>query len=258
MVLAAAALLCAAAPAGAEPGGRADVTATLTSQAPGTPTGLGVRVVFHAPGDPGAKPPALRTAVFELPSGLRFDSTAIPQCTASDAELHAFGSAACPADTELTVGKLTAETGFGAPVDPLAGDDHVFNGPNQIIEVITAPGTPFSPGFDRLTISGSTLTAHPPATPGGPPDGQTAIRSIEFRIPVRAAGGKSLITTPPDCAADGAWTSTGRFGFADGSQDTVTATTPCTPSAAPTSPPRQRRARRHRPRRHRAARRVAR
>ena len=162
-----------------------------------------------------------------LPDGLRYDTTTVPECTASDTELQVLGADACPADTQLALGTFSAVTGLGPPVDPLPGDDHVFNGPNQIIEVITAPGTPLSPGFDRLTIQGTTVTAHPPAAPGGPPDGRTAIRSIAFKIPVRTAGSRSLVTTPPDCPPEGHWTATGTFGFADGSSETVASPLPC-------------------------------
>jgi hypothetical protein len=219
-----------AAPASAESARLADFSLGLTGHAPGSPTGMAIRVLFHRAGDPNAKPPALRSAVIRAPSGLRFDSGAVSECTASDAEIRVLGSNACPAASRLTVGPFSAMTGFGPPIDPLTGDDHVFNGANQLIEVITAPGTTISPAFDRLTISGSTLTAHPPSAPGGPPDGQTAVRSIAFAIPVRAAGGRSLITAPPACPAAGMWTSTGTFGFADGTADTVVSTTPCTRS----------------------------
>jgi hypothetical protein len=226
--LVAAATLALPAPALADKGRRADLEIGLTSRSPGAPTGFSLHAALHAEGDPDAKPPPIRSAVFRLPDGVRLDTTAVPQCTASDDELRLFGSSACPADSELTVGRLTADTGFGPPVDPIAGDDHVFNGKGQIIEVITAPGTPLSPGFDRLTISGSTLTAHPPTTPGGPPDGETAIRSIDFAIPVRG----SLITAPPACPADGRWTSSATVGFADGTSETVGSATACTPRSA--------------------------
>jgi hypothetical protein len=228
-----AALGSGAAPVGAESGRLADFTVALSSRAPAAPTGMAVHVQFHRADDPEAKPSPLRAAVIALPAGLRFDTTAVPQCTASDDEIRALGSDACPKDTELTVGRLTGTTGFGPPADPLAGDDHVFNGPDQLIEIITAPGGFSSPAFDRLTIAGSTLTAHPPKLPGGPPDGETAVRSIDFAVPVRGAAGKSLITTAPDCPGAGSWTTTATFGFADGSSDTVASATPCDAAAPP-------------------------
>jgi hypothetical protein len=221
-------MLAAAAPAQAESGRLADFSSAFTTPYPGTPTGLDVHVFLRAAGDPDAKPSPLRSAVIHGPAGLRFDSGAMNECMAADDELKALGPDACPDDTKLTVGTFTAIAGFGPPADPFVGDDHVFNGPNQIIEVITAKGSSASPGFDRLKIDGSTLTAHPPMAPGGPPDGESAVRSIDFGIPVRrGAGGRSLITTPPRCPASRAWTTTATFGFKDGSSDTVTSATPC-------------------------------
>src|SRR5207244_2907117 len=128
--------------AAAEQGRLADFSLGLTSPASGSPTGVKVHVLFHRAGDPNAKPPALRSAVIDAPAGTRFDSGAVTECTASDAEIHVLGSDACPAESQLTLGSFSAMTGFGPPIDPLAGDDNVFNGPGQLIEIITAPGTP--------------------------------------------------------------------------------------------------------------------
>jgi hypothetical protein len=222
-----AALAGGAAPAAAESGRMVDSSLGLTTRAPSSPSGLALHAFFRKADDPNAKPPPLRSAVVHAPTGLRFDTRTVEECTASDDQLRALGSNACPAKTRLTVGSFSAITGFGPPADPFEGDDHVFNGPNQLVEVITFKGSSASPAFDRLTISGSTLTAHPPMAPGGPPDGEVAVRSLDFRIPVRGAGGRSLITTPPDCPADGQWTTTATFRFGDGSSDSVTSRTPC-------------------------------
>src|SRR6266849_4911065 len=120
---------CLAAPAAAEPGRLADFALGLTSRAAGSPTGVKVHVLFHQAGDPNAKPPALRSAVIQAPVGMRFDSGSVTECTASDAEIQVLGSEACPAESQLTVGSFSAMTGFGRPIDPLTGDNHVFNGP---------------------------------------------------------------------------------------------------------------------------------
>jgi hypothetical protein len=229
-------LACAAAPAGADSGRLADFGLALSSTAPGSPTGMTVHVLLRAEGDPEAKPSPLRAAVIRLPDGLRFDTGALPECTASDDEIRALGPDACPPETKLTVGEFSAITGFGPPVDPLMGDDHVFNGHNEIIEIISARGSSASPGFDRLTIEGTTLTAHPPMAPGGPPDGESAVRSIDFAIPVRSEAGRSLITTPPACPAGGEWVSRATFGFADGNAETVGSATPCTRPAGQARP----------------------
>jgi hypothetical protein len=220
---------CAVAPASGGSGRLVDLEGGFTSSSPATPTGMSTHLFFRRAGDPNAKPPPLDSAVIRLPRGLRFDTTAVPQCMASDEEIHALGANACPDETRLTIGSFSAIGGFGPPADPFEGDDHVFNGPSQLVEVITFKGSSASPVFDRVTIRGSTLTAHPPAAPGGPPEGRSSVRSIDFAIPVREAGGKSLITTPPDCPASRRWTTVGTFGFADGSMDTVSSQTPCRP-----------------------------
>jgi hypothetical protein len=222
------AVLCwPAALARAEPGRLADFTFRLTSGSPGAPSGVFTRLLFHREHDRNAKPSPLRSAVIRGPAGLRFDTNAVTECTASDEEIRALGSEACPPESELALGPFTAISGFGPPADPFEADNHVFNGPDQLIEIITGKGGSTSPAHDRLTIEGSTLTAHPPKALGGPPEGEMAVRSLEFRIPVRVAGSRSLITTPPACPAAGRWTTTATFGFADGTTDSVSSRTPC-------------------------------
>lgn len=217
-----------AATAAADSGRLADFSSRLTSTTPGAPTGMKIHLFLRAANDPNAKPSPLRTAVLRFADGLRFDTGSMQECTASDDQIHALGPDACEPASKLTVGRFTADLGFGPPVDPFVGEDHVFNGPGQIIEIITGQGNDASPGFDRVTIDGSTLTAHPPSAPGGPPDGEAAIRSIDFTTPVKVAGGRSLITNPPACPADHRWRSSATFGFADGSKDTVGSSSPCT------------------------------
>src|SRR5438067_2195290 len=102
--------------------GTAEFSARFTSRAAGSPTGLIVHAVFRTANDPSAKPPPLRSAVVRGPDGLKFDTGALAQCSASDSELRVLGSEACPANTQLTVGTLTGDTGFGPPLDPLTGD----------------------------------------------------------------------------------------------------------------------------------------
>lgn len=214
-------------------GERVEFRQTLSSRAPATPSGMTVHVVFRAAGDPEAKPSPIRAVTIAGPPGLTYDSQAAPQCRASDDELRAQGTAACAPETEVGLGTYTAITGFGAPVDPFVGDDHVLNNDHQLIEVITAPGSTVAPGFDRLTIRGADLIAHPPTTPGGPPDGETATRSIDFTVPVRVSGRRSLITTPSSCPVVGAWRFTGTFTFADGATVVRASDTPCDPVPAP-------------------------
>jgi hypothetical protein len=193
----------------------------ISTQKPGKPTGLNFHVLYKHPDDPERKPPAVTAAVFELPKGMRIDDSAVPQCKASDADFRRDGRGACPAETRVGQGKLTAMTGLPG-ADPVSADIVAFNGDGEIIEVVFVENTNAVAGMDRLTIEGSRLVAHPPATPGGPPDGRTVVREIKLQLPRR--GG--YVTTPPGCV-HGSWTARARYEFADGGKTVVKSTSPC-------------------------------
>lgn len=216
-----------AAAASATTGERADFELGFSTGTPGAEAALTLHVVYKAAGDPEAKPSPIRKVVVAAPSGTRFDAGAVPACTATDDELMASGRGACPADSRIGAGKLTADTGFGPPADPVPGDLTLFNAGDEVLEVVTAPGTDRVIGTDRLRIDGSTLTGAPPVTPGGPPDGETAVRQIDFTIE-QATG---FVTTPPACPDGGRWVSTGTFGFKDGAEETLESSAPCEPAA---------------------------
>jgi hypothetical protein len=86
-----------------------------------------------------------------------------------------------------------------SPLDPFVAPDLIYNGGDSLIEDVAFPGTSITAGVDRLRISGSSLTANPPATPGGPPDGRTVPRQVDFSIPAFGP----FIKTPPACPAEG-------------------------------------------------------
>jgi hypothetical protein len=230
-VLAALLLACAggAGAASAESGELVDFSLSLKNPAPASPTGL----ILHVKARGEEKPSPVRTVVYEAPPGTRFDTGTLTECMASDEEIEVLGTEACPPESLLTIGSLTSISGFGPPLDPFEADVHVFNGPSQLIEVIAFQGTTRAAAIDRVTIEGSTLTAHPPKAPGGPPDGEMAVKSIDYEVPAQVSGDRSLITTPPACPASGAWASIGFFDFADESSDTVASTMPCSATAQP-------------------------
>ena len=216
----AAALLIGTGTASAQ-GSYGDFGFDLGTQQPGAGATLRFDVAYRNPSDPNAKPPPVSGAVFRLPEGTRIDTNAVPQCAATDEQIRAQGSAACPAASKVGTGKLVAITGFGPPADPVQGDVHVFNGDRQLIEIVTVPDTDRAAGFDRLTIEGSTLTAHPPATPGGPPDGRTSVKDIH--LVVDRAG---YATAPPTCPAGG-WRYGASYEFANGANQEIAHTLPC-------------------------------
>ena len=214
--------------AGATVNGNAALKLTFTTTAPSASTGVHVDVQLGNPVGSPHKPSPLTGAVIRLPKGTVINTGARPQCSAPDAEMQVAGTLACPSDSQVGKGSLEGQTGFGAPIDPLVGDDTVFNGKDELIEIVTPPGAPApAAGVDRLTIQGSTLTAHPPTVPGGPPDYKTAIKRITFVIPAYGVGDKSYVTTPPSCPRSGHWRTFATFYFADGTTNRVTADTPC-------------------------------
>jgi hypothetical protein len=225
VVLTAASIGCTAAAWGGETD-RGGFELELSTKTPGAVTGLKFHVLYKNPDDPEGKPPPISSAVFELPPGMRIDDDALPKCTASDEDFRAQGRDACPPETRVGEGKLTAMT--GAPgADPVTADVTAFNGDGELVEVVFVEGTNVVAGMDRLTIEDGKLVAHPPATPGGPPDGRTAVREIRLDLPAKTgASGRNYVTAPPDCPT-GTWTSRALYEFEDGGKTTVTSEAPC-------------------------------
>ena len=217
---------------------RTQLVLRLTSDRPDASSGLQLEVAIRDPDQPEGKAPQLVAALFALPDGTVIDTSALPQCNASNEEIAVLGTAACPEAARVGAGDFQADTGLGAPVDPIAGANNVFNGPDELIEIVTLPGTTVAGGIDRLQIRGSTLTANPPFTPGGPPDGRTAPRRISFTIAPRSSdAGLPYITTPATCPPDGAWQTSGTFTYDDGVTETLTDTTACTAATGPSPDP---------------------
>lgn len=216
---------------------RGEYELRLSARTPDAATGLSFRLGYRNPSDPNGKPPPITAASFELPKGTRIDGGAIPACKASDAEFRARGREACPTASRVGGGSLIAITGLGAPLDPVETDVTAFNGGDELVEVVFAKGTNVVLGLDRLEVRGNTLVAHPPATPGGPPDGRTAIRRIAIDLPARRGGsGRAFVIAPAACPTDGQWRSTARFKFADGGATTLTSHTPCIVAAGKRRP----------------------
>ena len=229
--------LTAAAPARATTGhsARVDFSFGFSTVHPAAASGATLFALYRADGDPHAKPQPLRKLVLETPAGTVFDGGALPACSASDAELMIEGTAACPAASTVGGGTLSVITGVGVPVDPVETDATLFNSGDGVIEVFTQQGGHQVLGTDRGKFSnGNTYTANPPLIPGGPPDGQTAVREVHFTFATPAhRSHRSFITTPPTCPAGGHWTSRLTAVFADGVSSTATSTTPCARSHHP-------------------------
>jgi hypothetical protein len=183
---------------------------------------MALGIVYRDPAHPNAKPSPVRRLVIWAPAGTVFAGSAVPRCQASDTELMTLGGSACPAASQVGAGTLVAVTGFGPPIDPYTTDLAAFNDGHGLAEVVSDQHTGLTVGTDRVEIEGSILSATPPAEPGGPPDGQTAVRAIDLRVP-----NKGYVVTPPACPSGGSWRSYASFTFANGTTQTASAATPC-------------------------------
>ncbi len=201
----------------------------FTTARPAAPTGLSTRIAY--PDGPSGKPKAVRSLRIELPAGSRFDPSVVPTCTASDAEL-ALSIDSCPPDSRLGGGTGTVVTGFGAPIDPIAGDVHLYHGSGEIIAAGTPPESRSALTVSRLEIDGNTLTdpSIPPA-PGGPPDGETVAEQVDIAVAPHVTGEgdkqRAFLSSPPICPARLTWTSRISATFSDGSTDSAISHAPC-------------------------------
>ena len=223
-------LLAALAAAGpAHAGERADFELRFAEQTPATPTAWTLHLRYKAPGDPDAKPYAIRYLELRPPAGTRINVDTHPACGATNLEIQLLGDAACPPESRIGTGRLTVMTGFGPPFDPYATDLSLFSTRDGMIEVLKEPDLGVVLAIERLKLEDGALTLTPAVVPGGPPDFKIAARDIDWNM--TSAG---WLTTPAECPADGRWTSTGKFTFDDGATVTETSTTPCAQPAAAT------------------------
>src|SRR2546423_13431927 len=63
------------------------------------------------PGEPNAKPQAVRKLRLAFPAGTQIDTAALPRCLATDKQVKAKGPKACPRASRLGGGKSGAATG---------------------------------------------------------------------------------------------------------------------------------------------------
>jgi hypothetical protein len=205
---------------GARASDRADFALGFGTRAPGSATTMTLHILYKAPGDPDAKPPAIRSVTIQAPRGTRFDPGAVAACTASDAELYARGRDACPRGSLVGTGSLSVMSGLGPLVDPLPTDVWIYSTPEGVVELVQQPGTNVTLGFDRLTLEGTTFSGHPGFQPGAPPDG-SSVRRIDWLVDA-----PGYVTTPERCPRSG-WIARGAFAFADGSSTSETSVAPC-------------------------------
>lgn len=207
---------------------------TFTSHVPGTGTARHASTDIVNPDDPSAKPPAARHIVVELAPGSRMDTTAVTRCTATDAQLVAQGTGACPPESVLGQGEVDVDTGFPDPNRYLYNDFFFINAPDQLILLARNRSNGANVPV-RGKVEGNTLDVSLPPLPGTPPDGGAdtfEIINMADASSVRDGRRVHYLTTPPSCPPSGLWTNRVTDTFADGVTQSFTATTPCERASA--------------------------
>jgi hypothetical protein len=199
----------------ASAGPRVDYKQMFTTQVPGKSTGTDVRLLYKNPNDPKGKPIRVRREEFTLPAGTTYDQTVVPDCTASDAEILLFGMSACPAASHIGSSQgATSMSGFGAGEDPI--DLDFWDDAGVLVLWGRSHQFPAIGAVARGHQKGQTMTIDVPRSPGGPPDGESAVRRVHNVFPARSAGRRAFVRTPRKCPKSRVWTFRGRFTFADG------------------------------------------
>ena len=200
---------------GAGAGVRVDYKQMFTTSKPGASTGTDTQLLYKNPNDPKAKPIPVRREEFTFPSGTTYDESVVPDCTASDAEIRLFGKSACPAASWIGGSKGdTSMTGFGPGEDAL--DVDAWDNHGELVVFGRSHDFPAIGAVARGHRVGQTMIVPIPTTPGGPPDGESALRRIHHVFPAQSAGKRALMRTPRKCPRSHVWTFRGKFTFADG------------------------------------------
>ena len=214
------------APAAAHASPRVDYEQTFSTPAPGAATGVDTRIVYSHPDDPNAKPIPVRREVFTYPKGTKFDGSAVPDCTASDLELQVFGPAACPPESRIGGGdEGTFMTGFGP--DETAMEIDIFDDGSVFVVLGNPTELPPLRQATRARRQGRVITVDAPRMPGGPPDGESAIRRVHNVIDARSLGELAYIRAPAKCPPSGVWKFKASFTFADGVVEKAAHRMPC-------------------------------
>ena len=228
---AAAVAITLAVPAGAAGQSRQTFSATFTTTGPGAPSGVALEIDYVNPDNPEAKPPAVSEVVIQTPEGARVDTSVPPRCDAPDPLLIILGAGACPEGSVIGRGELVLDTGLVPSEDEIT----LVNATDQLIFLTRPKELPIPGGLvTRSAVQdGAFHTAVPPIPGLPPPDLFTALDRVHLELEERTTSAGSYITTPPECPAEGAWTTRATFTYRDGVTQSVDATSPCQPAGLP-------------------------
>ena len=233
-VLLVAAAIGAATPSALSDTPRQSYSERFTTDEPGASTGRAYAIDWVNPTDPSGKPPAFSHLRVDLADGARFDTSAIPQCRASDAELIAGGAGACPRDSVVANDETVVDTGFPGDARYTTTDLVFFNNRDELVLLATV-----RENGARVVLRGqvgtNTIDLDVPPLPGTPPDGGAAKRQRgSFYARSTRVGGaeRPFLTTPRTCPSSGYWVNKVTYTYRDGVTQSAQSRSPCRPSAA--------------------------
>jgi hypothetical protein len=218
------AAFAAQAPAVSEPP-RQTYSERFTTDVPGTSTGRLYAIDFFNPDDSEAKPHSFSHLHVELAEGARFNTSALPQCSASDAELMAAGADACPADSKVATDLTVIDTGFPGPGRYATTDIEFFNNQDELVLVATVRENGARVVL-RAQLGENTIDLETPLLPGTPPDGGAA-KSQRGVWEAKSSDAGNFLTTPPTCPQSGFWVNRITWTYRDGTEQTAESRSPC-------------------------------
>ena len=221
-LVAVAALGAPVATAAAEPTARVEYSDAFTTRAPNTPSGRLFHDEYFNASDASAKPPPVQHVHEQLPHGARFDTSAVPLCTASDGELMAEGAAACDPKSQVGSEVFSFDTGVDGPNRIVTNDIAFLNNKHELI-ILTQERQSGTRVVVRGKLTRDTLDFELPTLPGTPPDGGADKRE-DGTYPVTG-----WLTTPPTCPKSGKWTFRIDYTFRNGEKVTRTSKSRCKP-----------------------------
>ena len=205
-------------------------TFAFTSTSPGHVTGNTAHVDFVNPADPNGKPYAVDQMIVHIPRGTVMDTTVPPQCHATDAEIYAFGFAACPSDTQIGWGQAVADNGPGGDPNsryPTTTLQH-YNNQGEVVGIGQLDQIPVVHTIDRTKLTKSTSTSTFPVFPGfPPPEPYTPVKELTITFPPYSRDGRAYTRTPRRCPAVGYWTFVVDFKYRDGVTESIESHSPC-------------------------------
>ena len=201
----------------------------FTTDQPGALTGRSYAIDWVNPANPDGKPHSFSHLHVELAPGARFDTSAIPQCRASDAELMVAGASACPRDSVVADEETVVDTGFPGSGRFVNSDLTFFNNRNELVILATV-----RENGARVVLRGqvgvNTIDLDVPPLPGTPPDGGATKRqrgTWYARSSVRDRRQVNYLTTPATCPSSGFWVNRLTYTYRDGVTQTVASRAPC-------------------------------